>query len=181
MPRLFTGIEIPPEARDRLALLRGGLPGARWIDAANYHLTLRFIGDIDVRTASEIAAMLARIRRRRFSIRVDGLSSFGSKRPHAIIATVAPSRELADLQAEQERLMQRLGLPPDPRKFTPHITLARIKGISGGQVARYLSEQGGPLVPPFTVDRFVLFSARESIGGGPYLVEESYPLAAEAA
>ncbi|HWZ10595.1 MAG TPA: 2'-5' RNA ligase family protein, partial [Xanthobacteraceae bacterium] len=47
MPRLFTGLEIPPQVAQSLAMMRGGLPGARWIDPENYHLTLRFIGDID--------------------------------------------------------------------------------------------------------------------------------------
>jgi 2'-5' RNA ligase len=181
MPRLFTGIEIPAPTREALALARGGLPGARWIDAANYHLTLRFIGDIDGRTAAEIAQMLSRVHRRGFMLGIDGLSAFGTKRPHAIIAKVAPSRELSDLQAEHERLMQRLGLPPDPRKFTPHVTLARIKGVAPAELAKWLSHRGGLFVPAFSIDRFVLFSARESIGGGPYIVEEAYPLAAEAA
>jgi 2'-5' RNA ligase len=181
MPRLFTGIEIPMVARGQLALLKGGLPGARWIDPENYHLTLRFVGDIDGRMALEIAAILARVRRRTFELRIDGLGSFGSRRPHSLVATVAPSRDLAELQAEHERLMQRLGLPADPRKFTPHITLARLRGAGQRQIADYLSLSGGLMVPPFLVDRFVLFSARESVGGGPYVVEEAYPLAAEAA
>ena len=47
MPRLFTGVELPPDIGQALASLRGGLPGARWIDPENYHLTLRFIGDVD--------------------------------------------------------------------------------------------------------------------------------------
>ena len=181
MPRLFTGIEIPPDAKERLGLLRGGLPGARWIDAANYHLTLRFLGDVDRQAASEIGELLARIRRPSFAIRVDGVSAFGTKRPHAIIATIAPSRDLAELQAEHEHLIQRLGLPPDPRKFTPHITLARLKGVGGAEIARYLSERGSPSVGAICVDRFVLFSARDSVGGGPYLVEEAYQLGVEAA
>ena len=181
MPRLFTGIEIPDTAREALATSRGGLPGARWIDAENYHLTLRFIGDIDGRTAAEIAGLLSRIRRHGFALTIDGLSSFGTRRPHSIIATIAPSRDLTELQAEQERMMQRLGLSPDPRKFTPHITLARIKGVGSAAVARYLAEHGAPPAPPIKVDRFVLYSARESVGGGPYVVEEAYPLAAVAA
>ncbi len=181
MPRLFTGIEIPALARNQLALLKGGLPGARWIDPENYHLTLRFVGDIDGRMAVEIAEMLARVRRRSFQLRIDGLASFGSKRPHSIVATIAPSRDLIELQAEHERLMQRLGLPAEPRKYTPHITLARIRGTPERQIADYLSLRGGLFVPPFLVDQFVLFSARESVGGGPYIVEESYPLIAEAA
>ena len=47
MPRLFTALEIPRNAAMSLSLLRGGLPGARWIDVENYHITLRFIGDVD--------------------------------------------------------------------------------------------------------------------------------------
>ena len=58
MPRLFTGVEIPSDVGQALATLRGGLPGARWIDPENYHLTLRFIGDVDNRTADEIVDRL---------------------------------------------------------------------------------------------------------------------------
>jgi 2'-5' RNA ligase len=79
MPRLFTGLEIPEDLAQRLSLLRGGLAGARWIDAENYHVTLRFIGDIDDRTADEIADAMARVRRREFDLQFSGLDSFGSR------------------------------------------------------------------------------------------------------
>jgi 2'-5' RNA ligase len=46
MPRLFTGLEIPSDLAMDLGMMRGGISGARWIDVENYHLTLRFIGDI---------------------------------------------------------------------------------------------------------------------------------------
>ena len=70
MPRLFTGVEIPPDVGQALATLRGGLPGARWIDPENYHVTLRFIGDIDGMSANEIASMLFRIDRKPFEVKV---------------------------------------------------------------------------------------------------------------
>lgn len=181
MPRLFTGIEVPASTRDHLALLKGGLPGARWLDPENYHLTLRFVGDIDGRTAHEIAAILDKVRRRPFQLQIDGIRSLGSRRPHSIVATIAPSRELMELQAEQERMMQKLGLPAEQRKYTPHITLARIRGAAERQIADYLSLRGALFVPGFPVERFVLFSSRDSVGGGPYLVEETYPLIAAAA
>jgi 2'-5' RNA ligase len=176
MPRLFTGIEIPAEIADRLTLLRGGLPGARWIDRENYHLTLRFVGDIDRHAASEIAGALARIRRPAFPVTLDGIAALGTRKPHAIVARVAASPALAELQAEQERLIQRIGLPPDPRKYTPHVTLARLRGANPREIAEYLASRGGFLARPFTVDRFVLFSSRATTGGGPYLVEDAYPL-----
>lgn len=179
MPRIFTGIEIPAATRDALAILRGGLPGARWIDAENYHITLRFIGDVDGRTADEIAEMLTLVHRPPFSLAVAGLDFFGSRVPHALIARIAPSRELSELQAEQERSMQRLGLRPEARKFTPHVTLARLRGTNGKQMAAHLSGRGGLSLPPFSVDRFALFSARDSVGGGPYVIEATYPLSGE--
>ncbi len=54
MPRLFTGLAIPPEISEQLSFLRGGLPGARWVDPVDYHLTLRFIGDIDDALANDV-------------------------------------------------------------------------------------------------------------------------------
>src|SRR5690606_27079416 len=80
------------------------------------------------------------------------------------------------LQAEMERICQRLGLPADPRKFVPHVTLARLRNASDGDVARYLAGRGNFSTLPFTVSRFVLMSSRESTGGGPYVIEEAWPL-----
>jgi 2'-5' RNA ligase len=177
MPRLFTGLEIPPLVAQSLAMMRGGLPGARWIDTENYHITLRFIGDIDAALARDIAGMLSAVRREAFELRVDGLSSFGGRKPRALVAAVAPVAALMELQAEHERLLQRLGLEPEGRKYTPHVTLARLRDTSSRQVADYLAAGGHFRSQPFQVSRFVLFSSRASVGGGPYVVEAAYPLA----
>lgn len=176
MPRLFTGLEIPDEIARTLSLLRGGLPGARWIDPENYHLTLRFIGDVESGLAREIILLLDKIRRKPFELRFDGLSSFGGRKPRAVVASVAPIPALMELQAEHERLLQRVGLDPEGRKFTPHVTLARLRDSSSRQVADYLAEQGSFRSAPFHVDRFVLFSSRASVGGGPYIAEEAFQL-----
>ena len=178
MPRLFTGLEIPTELGEALSLLRGGLPGARWISPENYHLTLRFIGDVDDDVAHEVASVLGRVRRSGFELRVEGLSSFGGRKPRAVVAAVAPQPAVMELQAEQERLMQRVGLEPEGRKYTPHVTLARLRDSSSWEVAEYLSARAAFRSSPFPVSRFVLFSSRNSVGGGPYVVEEAYPLAA---
>src|ERR1043166_89219 len=172
MPRLFTGLEIPKEVQQSLSLLRGGLPGARWIDPENYHITLRFIGDIDDRMAHEIASMLDGMRRRSFEVRFGGLMSFGGRKPRAIVVAVEPIQPLIELQAEQERLMQRLGLEPEGRKFIPHVTLARLRDSSSRNVAEYLSMRGVSALR-INVDKFVLYSANSHTGGPPY-VEEAY-------
>jgi RNA 2',3'-cyclic 3'-phosphodiesterase len=176
MPRLFTGVEIPSDIGQALSSLRGGLPGARWIDPGNYHLTLRFIGDVDDTTAHEVASLLGRVKRGAFDLHMQGITSFGGKKPRAVVASVSPAQALLDVQAEQERLMQRIGLEPEGRKFTPHVTLARLRESSSQDVADYLAARGFFRTSPFKVSRFVLFSSRNSVGGGPYVVEASYPL-----
>lgn len=176
MPRLFTALEIPRDAALSLSLLRGGLPGARWIDVENYHLTLRFIGDIEGHLADEIVDALDRVHRPSFSLALTGVGAFGGKKPHAVWAGVSASPDLTALQGEIDRICQRLGVPADPRKFTPHVTLARLRNSSPLDVAQYLSARGNFSTLPFRVGRFVLMSSRDSVGGGPYIVEEAWPL-----
>jgi 2'-5' RNA ligase len=178
MPRLFTALEVPPDIAQSLALYRGGLPGARWIEPENYHVTLRFIGDVDRATAREVEAALSECRSREpIRLVLDALSVFGGDKPRAILARVVPNPDLSGLQAEHETLMRRVDLEPETRKFTPHVTLARMRGVRSGDVAAFLARAGH--FPPlaFTADRFVLMSARDSVGGGPYIVEAAYPFA----
>ena len=176
MPRLFAGIEIPPHVGSVLASLRGGLPGARWVEPSDYHITLRFIGDIGNRLAHDIDSLLADIARAPISIRISGLSSFGGDKPHSVHAVVEPTRQLTELQNEIERLVRACGVELDKRKFQPHVTLARMRGASPLDVADYLSMRGYFPTQSFTAGRFVLFSSRASVGGGPYMVETAYPL-----
>lgn len=177
MPRLFTAIEIPETIALRLSMLRGGLSNARWIEPENYHVTLRFAGDVDDVTAREFAFALDGIEMPPFDLRLDGLGSFGGRKPRALWAGIAPNEALAALQRANERAAQRAGLAPEPRNFHPHVTLARIRNGRPPAVAQWLERQGGFFGEPFTVRRFVLMSSRASIGGGPYIVEEAYPLA----
>lgn len=176
MPRLFTGIEIPEAVASTIALLRGGMPGATWIDPENYHVTLRFIGDIDDRLADEVADALSRVNRRSFEITIRGLDAFGGRQPHSVFARVEPTPPLMELQAEHERICQRLGLAPEGRKYHPHVTIARVKGAAHRDVAAWLDLRGGFPATKVAVERTVLFSSKASKGGGPYIVEEAYPL-----
>ncbi len=176
MPRLFTGLEIPEAVAARLSLAGGGLSGAKWIAPSDYHVTLRFIGEVDGAQAREIDAELRRLSAPPFALRIGRLALFGRARPHALVALVEPAPALVALQADHEMLMRRLGLAPEPRKFTPHVTLARLKGVSAASAATYL--EGGAAFPAMEicVRRTALYSARMSRGGGPYLVEATYPL-----
>ncbi|WP_127143718.1 RNA 2',3'-cyclic phosphodiesterase [Pelagibacterium montanilacus] len=180
MPRLFTGIEIPPSIGFALSLKRGGLHGARWIDPQNYHITLRYIGEVDHRSAQEALDALDRAGYREpFTITLDRLAVFGGNKPRALYAGVVPHPELLDLQAEHERLLHRVALlSPQGRKFLPHVTLARLRDTAAREVAAHIAASGRFEPLSFSVRRFVVYSSRESGGGGPYIVEQDYPLAA---
>ncbi|MCJ2142279.1 RNA 2',3'-cyclic phosphodiesterase [Methylobacterium sp. E-066] len=177
MPRLFTGLAVPPEVADALRIYRGGLPGARWIEPRDYHVTLRFLGDVAIPVAEDVLEAMAEMRvRPALTVTLDGLGIFGGDRPRALYASVVPSPELIDLQAEQERLVRRAGIEPERRKFTPHVTLARLKREASPEaVAMYLSQAPAFAPLSFVVDRVTVFSAKESTGGGPYLAEAELP------
>jgi 2'-5' RNA ligase len=176
MPRLFTAIEIPQSLRLRLSLIRSPLPGAKWVEAENMHITLRFAGDIDGRSADEFAHALSGIASGRFTVSIKGVGAFGGRDPRVLWAGVQAGAELDALYRANERAARSVGLEPNQHDFKPHVTLARLRGARHRAVARFLEENGGLHTEKFTAERFVLFSARPGSGGGPYVVEDAYPL-----
>lgn len=176
MPRLFTGIELPEDLRDDLSDMADKLPGARWIESDDMHITLRFAGDIDNPTANEFVDMLAGIEVNAFHARICGLGTFGGKEPRTIWAGVEAGPELAQLARAHERAARSAGLPPESRLFKPHVTIARLRYARPELVARYLERFGGYRSEPFLITHFTLFSSKPNTGGGPYVVEETFPL-----
>ena len=176
MPRLFTGLELPESVVAQIALARGGVLGARWLEPDDYHVTLRFVGDVDARMAHDIAETLDEIRRPAAPVRFDGLSWFGGDKPRPLRGPDQGGAGADGAAGRAERRLRRVGLAPETRKFTPHVTLARLRGVGARAVADYLASRGTLSVGAFTAERFVLYSAREGSGGGPYVVEAAYPL-----
>ena len=177
MPRLFTGIEIPASLQLRLALIGAPLAGARWIKPQNMHITLCFAGDIDNLRADDWAAQLAKIEMPAFDVTIAGLDTFGGRRPRCIWAGIENGEALQRLHLAHLRAARAVGIACDNRRYRPHVTLARLRGGShAGSVASYLSANAAIRFGSFTATRLVLFSARPGQGGGPYAVEDSYPL-----
>ena len=174
MPRLFTAINIPDQIAQILALKKGKLNAARWIDSRDYHITLSFLGDISVVEAEKAADQLARIQHKPFEICINGLDIFGSKKPRTLFARVRNEEALANLQAKNERAMKLAGLTMQARKYVPHVTLARLGHVRPREVGQFMAQSGGFTPLTFTANGFALFSARNSIGGGSYLVEEEF-------
>ena len=176
MPRMFTAIEIPLEIRDELHRLQLPVPGARWIEPENYHLTLRFAGDIEGPVMHEFVANLSEIEIDAFELTVLGLGAFGGNDPSAIWAGIAPSEPLEALARAHEKAARNAGLLPVKRPFKPHITLARLLRSRPEDVARYLNQYSGYRSEPFFVTQSVLMSSRPNVGGGPYGIAELLPL-----
>ena len=174
MPRLFTAIEIPEIVRAQLALVRGNLPGAKWVEMEDMHLTIRFFGDFGNLEADELVSTLARVDFDPFELKITGLGVFGGRDPRALFAGIADSEPLNALQRASERAARAARLPPETRAFKPHITLARLKNAKPELVARFLSARPPLQAWPFTVDQFTLMSSRPGVGGGPYVREERF-------
>jgi RNA 2',3'-cyclic 3'-phosphodiesterase len=176
MPRLFTGLEIPESIAFDLSFMQGGIPGARWIDPKHFHLTLRFIGDIEMGLARDIMDALSGVDVKPFRLALKGVGVFGGKQPHSLYAGIEESAELRRLQALHERLCQVLGLPPEGRKYSPHVTLARLKNPPDQALQHWIQIHNLYRSQPFEVSAFVLFNSRPLRGGGPYGIQESYQL-----
>src|SRR6185503_8419300 len=103
MLRLFVGIDFPPELKLRLSLLCTGVPGARWVDPGNFHLTLRFIGEITEGIAADVDEALARIKAPRFTLLLAGTGVFGGNRPRALWVGIERNPELVKLRDRIEQ------------------------------------------------------------------------------
>ncbi|MHA1536252.1 MAG: RNA 2',3'-cyclic phosphodiesterase [Alphaproteobacteria bacterium] len=177
MIRLFAAIEMPEATRRSLSDLCHGIPGARWTPDENLHLTLRFIGEVDEDIADDIDHALAGVRAPGFDLTIDRVDAFGSKeKARSIWAGIAPNPALDLLQGRIESALVRAGLPPEGRKFIPHITLARLKSAQLAAVAGYLAEHGLIAIEPVEVRAITLFSSVLSHNGAIHTAEVVYPL-----
>lgn len=176
MPRLFSAIEIPGDIKAELFRLHQPLPGARWVKQLDYHITLRFFGDIDKGQTRELAANLGEIELDAFEVQISGLGAFGGNDPHNVWAGVQPNAALDGLARAHERAARNAGLPPEKRAFHPHVTLARLNGSNADAVAKFLTRFSGYRSEPFFVPRAVVMSSKPFTGGGPYTIEDAFEL-----
>lgn len=173
MLRLFVGIDLPPAVKLSLSLLASGLPGAKWVDAGNCHLTLRFIGEIDEGQAEDVDAALNQIRAPRLELTLATVDHFGLRQ---LWVGVERNAALQHLHAKIETALSRLGFPPEERRYTPHVTLARLKGTSESRLQTYLSEHALYRAPPFSVDHFSLIASYLTKSGAIYEDQADYRL-----
>ena len=178
MLRLFVGIEFPPELKLRLSLLNVGLPGAKWVDAGNLHVTLRFIGEVDEGTAGDIDDALLQIRAPRFALALAGIGHFGNGAAARMIwIGVEKNPALLHLHEKVENALMRLRLVPEGRRYVPHVTLARLRQVPPARLQEFLTEHALFRAEPFPVDRFSLVASYLTKAGPIYEEQADYRLA----
>jgi 2'-5' RNA ligase len=175
--RLFVGLDLPWSLRERLSFLSGGVPGARWVPPENYHITLRFIGEVPAHKAEEIDIALATLKARGFSLSLTGVGTFEKAgRPIALWVGVERNPQLDHLQSKIETACQRTGLEPERRRFAPHVTLARLDNPVESKLAAFVQANNLFRAEPMPVEHFTLFSSRLGKEAAVYTAEVEYPL-----
>jgi len=177
MVRLFVGVELPEDVRERMSALCGGVPGARWVPPENLHLTLRFIGEVDGGEADDIYHALSSVRPRSFDLTLSGVGHFESSgEVRQLWVGVERNAELVALRDRIESTLVRVGLPPEGRRFTPHVTLARLRDTPVHRASTFLAHNSLFRAGPITVSHFTLFSSFLQGTGPIYTAEADYPL-----
>ncbi|HWK35542.1 RNA 2',3'-cyclic phosphodiesterase [Sphingomonas sp.] len=180
MHRLFIGLRPPPDIRDALRATMSGVPGARWQDDDQLHLTLRFIGEVDRPQAEDIASALDTIHAPPVALAVEGVGAFDTRgRVNTLWAGVRPHGPVTALHRKIDAALVRAGCAPDPRAFLPHITLARLN-VPMERVAGFLADHAGLASPAFTLDHFLLFESHLGRERARYDAVARYSLAATA-
>jgi RNA 2',3'-cyclic 3'-phosphodiesterase len=174
--RLFAALPIPEEVADRLLALEADVPGAAWREVEQFHLTLRFFGEIDETVARDLDHELGLIVEAPFELRLAGAGSFGGREPSALWAGVEASPALSRLASQCEKAARRAGLAPEPRRFKPHVTLAYCHGASDQDAADFLHFAGDFRTDPFWITHFAMYSSRSTRSGSRYVEEAVYPL-----
>lgn len=178
MIRLFVGLDLPLATRQRLSMLAGGVPGAAWVDPAMLHLTVRFIGEVEEHVAEEIDHSLSRLIFSPFELTLAGVGHFEAKgRPTALWAGVERSAALISLREKVESALRRAGIGADGQRYSPHVTLARLKDPPTHRLRNFLLGNALFRDGPIPIAAVTLFSSHLARSGAVYVPEAAYRLA----
>lgn len=142
--RLFIGLALPDDVRDELERAQGRLrrTGAQvaWIAPVSFHISVAFLGPVNRARVTDLTAALDHVMTATppFTLSIRGVGFFGrSDAPRVIWAGVEPHPDLMAGEQRVRAALRDLGLPADPRPYTPHVTLGRVK--SGRERAALLA------------------------------------------
>jgi RNA 2',3'-cyclic 3'-phosphodiesterase len=178
MLRLFAALPVPDDVADAVTRIQRGLEGAKWSPRHNLHITLRFMGNVNERQAEDVDAALGEILAQPFELELAEVGTFGGDAPHAIWLGVRENPSLLALQKQCERACRRAKLAPDPRAYSPHLTICYLpRHPDLARVMAFQQHNNLFTAPSWTADRFYLYASHTS-GPGPsrYSLEAEYPL-----
>lgn len=177
MLRLFAAVAVPEMIGEALARRQSGLPGARWRPVEQLHVTLAFYGEVDERTADDLASELTRAAVRPFDLVLSGVGAFGDDhRTQTLWAGVEASESLTVLAGRCRAAAERAGVELERRAYRPHVTLAYLRGAERDRVGAWMTNHNLLKSPPFRVDRFGLYSSVLTQDGSRYALEREYLL-----
>jgi 2'-5' RNA ligase len=181
MFRLFVALDIPEDIRQHLWLLNSGVPGARWLEPDQFHLTLYFIGEVDGVTADEVDEILSNVSFSPFPLTLKGVGTFPKRGdPKVLWAGCHPHDALTNLHNQIKKALKKIHDEEEAaQEFVPHVTLARFKDVSARKVAQFLQHHHDFETQSFEVSQFHLYSSALSGDGARYTRELTYGDAAE--
>ncbi len=175
MPRLFIAIDLPPDIKEAVRKLCVGLPGARWVPDDQLHLTLRFIGDVEHTLFSELYDHLDEVKGKPFPLHLKGLGIFPpAGKPRVLWVGFKKSDALIELRKKVDSVARHLDIPLEKKKFSPHITIARLGKTPGPRLGTYLAGNNLFRQPPFRVNSFRLYSSILRPEGAIHTCEAEY-------
>lgn len=176
MLRLFAALPIPDDVAEPLARLQRGVPGARWSPRENFHITLRFFGEMDETKADDLDRELEAIVADPFEIALKGAGHFGGGEPHALWLGVASNPPLESLARKCDAAARRAGLALEKRPYTPHLTLAYLGRTDLDRVMAFERQHALLSCEPWRVTWFGLYSSWLGTGASHYQLEREYRL-----
>lgn len=177
MIRLFTAVPIPIVIRQQLHAMGRSLPGARAVPEEQIHITLRFIGEVEGTLFKDIKENLSNISLSPFSTAIQGVGHFPPRgKPRVIWAGLQPTDQLIKLKRKIDTCLIECGLAPDNRKFTPHVTLARLNNPPMQRITSFLAGNAFLKFEEFDVHHFHLYSSKLASKGATHTLEADYPL-----
>jgi 2'-5' RNA ligase len=183
--RAFVGIALPPEVRGAVAgaigPLRGPGTAVSWVPTENLHITLKFLGEIPRDRCRLLEGLLSGVAAGSppFSLDAAGGGAFpGTRNPRVLwVGFLEPLELVGKLQQNMENALSGAGFPGEDRRFHPHITVGRVRGVlppAWGE--RFLQSLSGREFGQVPVSSLRLFESRLSPGGAIYRVVREFPL-----
>jgi 2'-5' RNA ligase len=172
--RLFFALPLPESVRTALAALRTDLGKVRWVPADQLHLTLRFLGELDEPTATNLIEVVEAQRAARpwpvQTVSIKGVGIFGPlRRPRVLWAAVDPPTGARRIADELEHAVREAGLPPEERPFAAHVTLARFRSrVNTDALEAFLKRSSDFATASFEVEEVVLYRSTLSSSGAAH-------------